>query len=395
MAREIVGLFAGIGGIERGLHSAGFETTFLCEKDERAKAVLSARFPSVPISDDVQTLESIPKCDLVSAGFPCQDLSQAGLKVGIDGKESGLVEHLFRVLNALTPADRPTWILIENVSYILNLHAGKAMNYLTQSLEELGYAWAYRVIDARAFGIPQRRQRMLLVASKDHDVRDVLFSTNIDVQPIDDSIGEIDESLGYGFYWTEGLRGLGWTPNGIPTLKIGSKIGIPSPPAIWVPSDNFFGTPDVRDAERLQGFPEDWTVCVEGLPNARRGDRWHMVGNAVCVPVSEWIGKQLTNPKKYLVERQKPLKNKRWPRAAWGAKGQRFEMDMSMWPVNNTYKPILEFLRYPLKPLSIKGASGFYNRAKKSKLIRYPDRFLKSLEMYIEKISEEGAVNGN
>lgn len=389
MSRDVVGLFAGIGGIEQGLHSAGFETTFLCEKDERAKCVLSERFPGVPIADDVQTLESIPKCELVTAGFPCQDLSQAGLKIGIDGKESGLVEHLFRLLNEHTPADRPEWLLIENVSYILRLHGGKAMDYLTQSLEELGYAWAYRVIDARAFGVPQRRQRMILVASKQHDVRDVLFSTNIDAPPIDDSIGEIDEAMGYGFYWTEGLRGLGWTPNGVPTLKIGSKIGIPSPPAIWIPEKDFFGTPDLRDAERLQGFPKDWTVCAEGLPNARRGDRWHMVGNAVCVSVSEWIGEQLMSPKKYLSEREKPLKYKKWPKAGWGAKGQKFEMDLSMWPVNDAYTPILEFLEYPLKPLSVKGASGFYSRALKCTQVRYPERFLNSLVTYIEKMSEE------
>lgn len=82
MSKElsIAAFFAGIGGIEEGFHSEGCKTVFFCEKDERAKAVLSYHYPDVPIADDITTVTSIPKVDIVTAGFPCQDLSQAGLK---------------------------------------------------------------------------------------------------------------------------------------------------------------------------------------------------------------------------------------------------------------------------------------------------------------------------
>ena len=68
----------------------------------------------------------------------------------------------------------------------------------------------------------------------------------------------------HGFYWTEGVRGLGWAPDAIPTLKNGSTIGIASPPAILLPWGEVM-TPDIRDAERLQGFAEDWTLPAESV----------------------------------------------------------------------------------------------------------------------------------
>lgn len=122
------------------------------------------------------------------------------------------------------------------------------------------------------------------------------FSQDVKTPPVNDTIGEINENLLYGFYWTEGKRGLGWTVDAVPTLKIGSKIGIPSPPAIWIPKENFFGTPEIRDAERLQGFTSDWTLPAMDLPKPKRGDRWHLVGNAVCVNMSRWLAHSLINP---------------------------------------------------------------------------------------------------
>ena len=231
-----------------------------------AKAVLSYHYPDVPIAGDIATVTSIPKVDIVTAGFPCQDLSQAGLKKGIDGSQSNLVQHLFRILNSIENSDLPEWLIIENVPYMISLGSGNAIKYLILEVEKLGYSWGYRVVDARSFGVPQRRLRLLLVASQNHDVRDVLFSQDVKTPPVNDTIGEIDESLLYGFYWTEGKRGLGWAVDAVPTLKIGSKIGISSPPAIWIPKENFFGTPEIRDAERLQGFAPDWTLPAMDLP---------------------------------------------------------------------------------------------------------------------------------
>ena len=388
---SIAAFFAGIGGIEEGFHLAGCKTVFFCEKDERAKAVLSYHYPDVPINDDIATVTSIPKVDIVTAGFPCQDLSQAGLKKGINGNQSSLVQHLFRILNSVDKSDLPEWLIIENVSYMISLDSGNAIKFLISEIEKLGYSWGYRVVDARSFGVPQRRLRLLLVASRNHDVRDVLFSQDVKTPPVDDTIREIDENLLYGFYWTEGKRGLGWAVDAVPTLKIGSKIGIPSPPAIWVPKKNFFGTPEIRDAERLQGFSSDWTLPAMSLPKSKRGDRWHLVGNAVCVNMSHWLANSLINPGSFDTSLARKINRKKWPKAAYGYKGQVFEVDVGTWPVDNRPPHLKEFLNYPLIPLTEKGLRGFYSRAISSELINYPPRFIESMEVFL-KSKEESTI---
>lgn len=382
----IAAFFAGIGGIEEGFHANGAKTIFMCEKDERAKTVLKSHYPDAEIVGDIKDIKNIPNVDIVTAGFPCQDLSQAGLKKGISGEQSGLVQHLFRILTNKKYEDRPEWIVIENVSYMISLDQGNAIKYLVGELEKLGYSWGYRILDARAFGMPQRRLRLILVASKSHDVREVLFSQNVEVPPVDDTIGNIDQNKFYGFYWTEGKRGLGWAVDAIPTLKIGSKIGIPSPPAIWIPKNDFFGTPDIRDAERLQGFPVDWTLPTMQIEKSRVGDRWHLIGNAVCVKMSTWVAERIMNPLPYDCNLEKEIHRKRWPKAAYGSDGKVFEINVSNWPVAYPYQPLSGFLKYPLKPLSLKGMNGFYSRAITSELINYPEKFIKSMEVYLDKL---------
>jgi DNA (cytosine-5)-methyltransferase 1 len=167
-----VGLFAGIAGIEEGLRRAGWQTELLCEIDPVARTVLRQQFPRVKISKDIRELIRLPRVDLVTAGFPCQDLSQAGTTRGIDGRKSGLVREVFRLLARRERA--PKWVLLENVPFMLQLDGGRAMRVITTGLEELGYMWAYRTVDARAFGVPQRRKRVLILASKTEDPRDVL-----------------------------------------------------------------------------------------------------------------------------------------------------------------------------------------------------------------------------
>ena len=120
-----VGLFAGIGGLELGFKQAGASTKLLCEVWAPAQTVLRERFPDVPLWSDVGNLRELPDVDVVSAGFPCTDLSQAGRMAGIQGEASGLVRHLFELLKDA----RPRWVVIENVRNMLVLDRGRAMRY--------------------------------------------------------------------------------------------------------------------------------------------------------------------------------------------------------------------------------------------------------------------------
>jgi DNA (cytosine-5)-methyltransferase 1 len=384
------GLFAGIGGIERGFERAGIETAALCEIDEAAFSVLSSRFADTKLFRDVRTMRRLPKSNVLTAGFPCQDLSQAGRKAGIAGTQSSLVSEVFRLCEA--GRHRPRWVVLENVSYMLKLGRGKAMTSLVQSFEDLGYRWAYRVVDARAFGIPQRRQRVLFVASLKDDPRSVLFADEASANTIDDNVGAVDRSATYGFYWTEGLRGLGWAKNAVPTIKGGSKLGIPSPPAIWLPKTGVFGTPTIEDAERLQGFPINWTLPAS-MFGPRAGARWRLVGNAVCVPMAEWLGRRLMSPGECTRQESRLAPGHRWPNAAWGSRGDWFSVDVTMFP--RTPETNLQgFMRRPLRPLSLKAARGFLSRAERGSL-RFADGFLDDLRRYIasDSVDPLAAIN--
>jgi DNA (cytosine-5)-methyltransferase 1 len=371
---SVVGLFAGIGGIELGLARSGHRASLLCENDPGALAVLRSRLSDVPVHEDVRDLERLPQgTELVAGGFPCQDLSQAGGTAGIRGQQSGLIDEVFRLLRT---HDVP-WLLLENVPFMLQLHQGMALDHIVTALEDLGYAWAYRVVDSRSTGLPQRRERVYLLASKAGDPRDVLLVDDAGEPERPDP--ESWREVACGFYWTEGLRGLGWAHDAVPTLKGGSTIGIPSPPAIVLPSGEIV-QPDIRDAERLQGFEADWTLPSNHV--ARSGHRWKLVGNAVTVDVAAWIGRRLVEPGSYEPSSDEPLHRKKkgaWPRAAWGARGERWISFASAWPERRKTTALLEFLSFPTRPLSERAAAGFYSRARQAKL-RFPPGFLDLVE---------------
>lgn len=378
MPLTIASLFSGIGGIERGLEQAGHHAVFQCEILDTAREVLRSRFPDSALKADLTELRSLPNADIITAGFPCQNLSQAGKMEGISGRKSSLVNNLFDLLEKKSKKQFPQWLMLENVPFMLQLQRGAAMRHVTKRLDQLNMKWAYRVVDARAFGLPQRRRRVVLLASREHNPKAVLFG--------DDAREQIDfdvESDAYGFYWTEGNTGLGWTVDGVPTLKGGSGLGIPCPPAIWLVNSNAIVTPDIRDAERLQGFPANWTKPAMAATK-RIGNRWKLIGNAVPVPISRWVGRRLENPGSYDTHANVELKDgAKWPCAAWGESGSVFEADVTEWPKCFSYRSLSDFLKFTPKPLSLKATSGFFGRLQSSRL-RRPVEFDEALAHHIK-----------
>jgi DNA (cytosine-5)-methyltransferase 1 len=366
---KVAGLFAGIGGLETGLADAGHQTVLLCEIWEPARAVLKKRISGVPCERDVCKLRSLPAdVELLTAGFPCQDLSQAGLTAGIDGSRSGLIGEVFRLLDQ----QHVPWVILENVSFMLQLQGGRAMATLVDAFEARGYRWAYRVVNSLSF-VPQRRERVLFVATKTEvDPAMVLLVDEAEPELQDTNLG----GRAHGFYWTEGLRGLGWAVDAVPTLKGGSTIGIPSPPAIMLPSGEVI-TPDIRDAERLQGFHTDWTEPAEAV--VKSSIRWNLIGNAITVPVAAWLGGRLENPALYDTGRDTELRRSgRWPRAARFDGTRRSAVGINSYPHWMPRRPLAEFLMFPGKPLSARATNGFLSRAARAKL-RFPDGFLERL----------------
>ena len=369
---RVAALFAGIGGLEAGLARAGHATVLTCEIAPAAIEVLKRHFPAVPNVVDVCELTALPRgVDVMTAGFPCQDLSQAGTTRGIGGRKSGLVGHVFRLLDA----HQVPVVILENVSFMLQLERGAAMHTLARAFEERGYRWAYRTVNSLGF-LAQRRRRVFFVASRgDVAPEGVLFADHARaVDPLTTLT-----SHAHGFYWTEGTRGLGWAADAIPTLKNGSTIGIPSPPAILMPDGRII-KPDIRDAERLQGFAEDWTAGgAERL-------RWSLVGNAVTVPVAAWLGGRLANPGDYDRDLDAAWTTQgAWPGSARFDGRTRHIVRAGEFPVWVERPPLHAFLRHEGTLLSERATAGFLSRATASPL-RFVPGFLEAVTRHLDRM---------
>lgn len=366
---SVVGLFAGIGGFELAFAGEGFGTSTLAELDPAAQAVLAYAFPEADIVDDVRDVTSVPVgTQIVTAGFPCQNLSMAGDKSGINGFKSGAVEHLFAILER---SDVST-VVVENVYFMLHLDRGRAMHLIVTRFRELGYRWAYRVVDTVGFGLPHRRRRVYLVASRHLDPRAVLFAD--DAPRIESSRPAIDRPI--GFYWTEGEKGSGLTVDGIPPLKVGSSIGIPSAPAVLFP-DGAVLMPSVTACEALQGFPKGWTDPARA---DRRDPRRRLLGNAVSVPAAAWVASRIAAPSIASTEDHLPLvPGSPWPNAAFDVGDGVHTVSVGSTPLSMTTASIQTYRDDSWTPLSERALAGFLSRAHRGNLW-YPDGFLEALD---------------
>lgn len=151
-------LFAGIGGFDLGLERAGMRVIWQSEIDPYASAVLKKHWPHVPNHGDIRTIRAgnVERPDVLCGGFPCQDISNAGKRAGIDGERSGLWAEYARVIGEL----RPRYVVVENVAALL----GRGLERVLGDLAALGFDAEWHCIPASAIGAPHRRDRLWIVA---------------------------------------------------------------------------------------------------------------------------------------------------------------------------------------------------------------------------------------
>ncbi|QOT21783.1 DNA cytosine methyltransferase [Paenarthrobacter sp. YJN-D] len=377
----ILSLFAGIGGFEEAFRRAGFSGKVTAyENWPSAQMVLSQRFPSSDQFEDVKDLPStLHDADLVTAGFPCTDLSPAGLQAGIDGHASGLILDVLRAVQI----NKPEWVLLENVPNMLRLKGGEAMAIIGEMLTTAGYRWCYRTLDAQYFGVAQRRKRVFLLASRNHEPERIMFrdyaKSSTSVSPPKSVVAKAN-----GFYWTEGNRGLGWGSGVVPTIKGSTTAGIPSAPAIWLPgqlTELKFRTPSIEALESLQGFRPGWTRA------APQRDRWKLVGNAVAVPVVKWIAQGLREYEDLApITAPVGLATKHtWGLAGISIGGNTQAFSASEGPTTGQLPRTFSLHRLLQErgsnPLSVKATRGFCSRLERSTL-RYDLSFMSDLKAY-------------
>jgi DNA (cytosine-5)-methyltransferase 1 len=285
--------FAGIGGFDLGLARAGIEVGFHCEIDAFCQSVLKRHWPDTPAIADITTIDAkdLPEAEVWSGGFPCQDVSVARGWLGRDGlkgKRSGLF-HSFLDLIAVR---LPTIVLLENVTGLLSSHGGLDFELVLKGLSELGYGVAWRILNSRYFGAPQSRPRVFVCAwyrSPSRAIR-ALYEPEVSPRPGNEragfltacrqaSSGAIVPEVAYCLAATSGRHtGTDWSRSYVSYHDRVRRL-----------------TP--QECEGLQGFPKDWTIPephLELAENELDSLRYAALGNAVCVPVVEWIANRIT-----------------------------------------------------------------------------------------------------
>lgn len=310
-------------------HDLGWRPAFFSEIQEFPRAVLSHHYPHVPLHGDFTTIEhdTYEPIDLLVGGTPCQDFSDAGLRAGLDGKRGQLTIEFVELARRL----RPRWLVWENVPGVLTIDGGRAFGTLLGALAKCGYGFAYRVLDAQYFGVPQRRRRVLLVGH----LRDwrapaaVLFESESlrghfspSRKTQEDASTIAGDGTGSGI--TQALtRGLaqggpdlahaqaGWlvafsckddggdASHVSPTLRSmnHSKSHTNGGGQIAIAGDEW----DVRritprECERLQGFPDDYTLVPDPRHKGKLAadtPRYHVLGDTMAVPCMQFIGQQI------------------------------------------------------------------------------------------------------
>lgn len=164
---DVVSLFAGVGGIDLAAERSGMTTRLACEINAPCRVVLAERFPDAVIhpdvteltADDLRDAGAVPNRTVLTAGWPCQGNSVAGRRGGMADARSGLWSEVARLLAEF----RPAWFVGENVPGLLSVNDGRDFGTVIGDMGELGYGFAWRVLDARHFGVPQRRRRVVIV----------------------------------------------------------------------------------------------------------------------------------------------------------------------------------------------------------------------------------------
>ena len=163
-------LFAGVGGFDLGFEAAGGECCWQVEWDKYCQEVLRFRWPDVPKFGDIRDVSGydLEPVDVITYGFPCQDLSIAGYQAGLDGERSGLFFEAIRIIKEMrdaTAGEFPKVVVAENVTGLLTADGGDAMGRCLNSLAEAGALVSeWCVLDSQWFGVPQRRRRVFLAS---------------------------------------------------------------------------------------------------------------------------------------------------------------------------------------------------------------------------------------
>lgn len=341
-------MFTGIGGFDLALQNLGHEIVGACEIDKYARSVFRKHFKNTPIYNDARYLheKSLPHFDLLSGGFPCQAFSIAGKRRGFDDTRGSLFFEIAR----LAKQKRPSYLLLENVKGLLSHDKGQTFRTIISTLDEVGYDVEWQLLNSK-YHVPQNRERLFIIGHLRGKRRRQIF-------PLGDYDQKTERKIKKIAMLTDNPNNAVLSPNGISsTILSGGGSGSRTNVAVvndkkglrqiekstcidanyfkghdnhgartliytsqqnqnmkqkiqnrddtWTLSTSAkdFGVMEgqrirrltPKECERLQGFPDDWTKYGSDGSIISDTQRYKMCGNAVTVPVVEFIAKHLTD----------------------------------------------------------------------------------------------------
>jgi DNA (cytosine-5)-methyltransferase 1 len=303
---KVGSLFSGVGGLDLGFERQGFSISWACDKEKSCRTILANHFPNANIYENVCSIDptQVSPVDIVIGGFPCQDLSTAGQRQGLTGNRSGLFYEFIRIVRDMPT--RPTFVVVETVPGMLTSNNGRdfaiILNEMVKQWDPKSIAW--RTLDSRYFGVPQRRERVFIVADLSGERASEILDLRTDMRR------DPRARTSYGKNAVSTFGGLFEKNVVYPiTIRKSRKAQSNKDFETWVATDysntlNLFDTRQRSSVlvienetttryltpiewERLQGFPDGWT---DGLSDSAR---YCQMGNAVTVNVAEWVASRI------------------------------------------------------------------------------------------------------
>ena len=316
---KVFSMFSGIGGFDLAMRNLGHEIIGACEIDKYARQVYARHFPGVPIHNDATRLqaESLPQFDVLCAGFPCQAFSIAGKKRGFEDTRGSLFFEIARIAKE----KKPSLLLLENVKGLLSHDQGETFRTIIRSLDEVGYDTEWQVLNSKYF-VPQNRERIFIVghlrgqrSRQVFPLGDHAKETTSKIKHHINSISQaervydtdgIGPTLGIGNAMSKPLIGIAkavLTPDR-EKRQNGRRFKEDGEPAFTLNTQDRHGVYDgikirkltPKECERLQALPDDWTKYDDDGNIVSDTQRYKMCGNAVTVPVVQYIASHFEFP---------------------------------------------------------------------------------------------------
>jgi DNA (cytosine-5)-methyltransferase 1 len=313
-----IDLFAGIGGFRIPLQEIGGKCVFTSEFNPYAQRSYEANFGEVPFGDITKIdLSIVPKHDILCAGFPCQPFSISGKMKGFEDTRGTLIYHVFELIER----NQPKVVFLENVKHLVHHDKGKTLKIIIQHLEELGYVVSKKVLNASDFGVPQNRERIIIIGHKEKEFKfsKLSFTEKLPLKYYLDSDNDFEylnepytilnrqtvqeSGLIFAGYRNKKIRIAGVRPGTEHLSRVhkqpnriysseGVHPALPSQEAsgrFWIYHEGKVRKLTINECYRIMGFPDKFILVNT------KAEQYKQIGNSVCVPMIKAIGEQILN----------------------------------------------------------------------------------------------------